>query len=849
MNLNRLFTVLLLMGVSMVCVNATEANDIKKRLEYAQGKERLELLCQLYEQSLEGDDYELMWYNLNRYLKEAQHQGNKAEESDARFFRIELFYNNVQNDSINYYAEEDLAFIHAYGTKEKFYETWGCIVNNQVYGGSLAAGLKEAEKMYQQAKEEKNDFGSGLACYVMGNAYYNMNNMDEAADVYQRGIDILMQQKPIPLVLSELFYSQCEVLERQERYHDLEMLTGPWHSFLEQFIKEKGLGRDHPGMLPNWAYYFLGCAQADLGLGKIDKADNMFEEARKYISFEDSDVYRAWLYYRVKRCMMLDFYPEALLLSDQLLRLHEGVGDMAELIRVKQQRAEILTHLGRHAEAAKLYHEMYQINDSINISDTKRQLAEMNTKYALDEERMKHAEEQMRSIITIAAIIVLSLAIFLYFRIRSARRLKKAHESLEQAHGKLEETHQQLLTAYDQLEETTAAKERIESDLRIARNIQMSMVPSLFPERDDLDLYASMTPAKEVGGDLYGYLLLGDLLYFCLGDVSGKGVPASLFMAQATRLFRTLAAQKMQPAEIATHINDALSGDDNEQGMFVTMFIGLADLKTGHLHFCNAGHNPPILIGDGTAEFVEMIPNLPIGLMPEFEYEGEEIEDISNQPLFVYSDGLNEAENRQQVQFSDERLLEMLGTTPFENSKQTIEMLASEVEKHRDGADPNDDLTMLCVKVIRESTNNKNDKSMRKEICIKNKISELEKVAQFIEEISEELGLNMEMQMNLNLVMEEMVTNVIFYAYPQDVEADIELLAKSDGKELTFVLSDQGKEFDPTAKEDNDLSVNPAERDLGGMGIFIVKNIMNKVTYQRLEGKNLLTMTKGIEDC
>ena len=137
---------------------------------------------------------------------------------------------------------------------------------------------------------------------------------------------------------------------------------------------------------------------------------------------------------------------------------------------------------------------------------------------------------------------------------------------------------------------------------------------------------------------------------------------------------------------------------------------------------------------------------------------------------------------------------------------------------------------------------------MRKEIRIKNKISELEKVAQFVEEIGEELGLNMELQMNLNLVMEEMVTNVIFYAYPQDEEADIELLAKSDGKELTFVLSDQGKEFDPTSKEDADLDVNPAERELGGMGIFIVKNIMNKVTYQRLEGKNLLTMTKGLED-
>ena len=137
---------------------------------------------------------------------------------------------------------------------------------------------------------------------------------------------------------------------------------------------------------------------------------------------------------------------------------------------------------------------------------------------------------------------------------------------------------------------------------------------------------------------------------------------------------------------------------------------------------------------------------------------------------------------------------------------------------------------------------------MRKELRIKNQISELEKVAQFVEEIGEELGLSMELQMNLNLVMEEMVTNVIFYAYPEGEVADIELLAKSDGKELTFVLSDQGKEFDPTAKEDTDLDVNPADRELGGMGIFIVKNIMNKVTYQRLEGKNLLTMTKGIED-
>ena len=136
---------------------------------------------------------------------------------------------------------------------------------------------------------------------------------------------------------------------------------------------------------------------------------------------------------------------------------------------------------------------------------------------------------------------------------------------------------------------------------------------------------------------------------------------------------------------------------------------------------------------------------------------------------------------------------------------------------------------------------------MRKEITIRNQVNELERVAQFVDEIGEELGLSMELQMNLNLVMEEMVTNVIFYAYPEGTDATIELVAESNGKELTFLLSDQGREFDPTLKDDADPDVNPIDREgLGGMGIFIVKNIMNQVSYQRLDGKNLLTMKKEI---
>ena len=135
---------------------------------------------------------------------------------------------------------------------------------------------------------------------------------------------------------------------------------------------------------------------------------------------------------------------------------------------------------------------------------------------------------------------------------------------------------------------------------------------------------------------------------------------------------------------------------------------------------------------------------------------------------------------------------------------------------------------------------------MRKELNLKNQMQELERVNLFVEEICEELGLDMELQMNLNLVIEEMVVNVISYAYPEGTEADIELVAETKGKELTFVLTDRGKEFDPTMRESTDMDVNPAERDLGGMGIFIVKNIMNEVSYQRLDGKNLLTMTKNI---
>lgn len=209
-------------------------------------------------------------------------------------------------------------------------------------------------------------------------------------------------------------------------------------------------------------------------------------------------------------------------------------------------------------------------------------------------------------------------------------------------------------------------------------------------------MYAAMTPAKEIGGDLYGYQLLGDDLYFCLGDVAGKGVPASLFMAQANRMFRTLGSEHMKPADIATRMNNALT-ENNDQGMFVTMFMGLIDLKTGRMDYCNAGHNPPVM--GYPPQFMEVESNAPIGLWPGLEYVGETIENIKGIPLFLYSDGLNEAENKEQVQFSDERILEILSDQSLDNAKKVILKMMDEVNKHRNGAEPNDDLTMMCLRI------------------------------------------------------------------------------------------------------------------------------------------------------
>ena len=261
---------------------------------------------------------------------------------------------------------------------------------------------------------------------------------------------------------------------------------------------------------------------------------------------------------------------------------------------------------------------------------------------------------------------------------------------------------QSSLSRYiEELTRTTASKERIEQEIRMAHDIQMAMVPYTFPERPDVDLYAAMTPAREVGGDLYDFIIQNEKLCFCIGDVSGKGVPASLMMAVSRARFRLLARQNLSPSEIARQIND-LTAEDNDQMIFVTMFFGRIDLKTGEMEYCNCGHNAPVLMpleADGTPRFLDCKPNLAVGIMAGFDYEGQTLPDLRNQVLFLYTDGLNEAENRRHEEFGNERMLAVLGAEPFQNAHITVDRLLAAVDRHVDGAEASDDLTMMCIKV------------------------------------------------------------------------------------------------------------------------------------------------------
>ena len=273
-----------------------------------------------------------------------------------------------------------------------------------------------------------------------------------------------------------------------------------------------------------------------------------------------------------------------------------------------------------------------------------------------------------------------------------------SHDEIHKLRDSFENMQLSLTDYIEKLKSTTAAKASIESELKIAHDIQMSMLPKTypaFPERHDVDIYGQVTPAKAVGGDLYDFYIRDNKLIFCIGDVSGKGVPASLVMAVTRSLFRNISAYTQAPDRIVVAVNDALS-DNNESSMFVTFFVGVLDLASGHLDYANAAHNPPLVLRGSEVSTLPCESNIPVGVMPGWSYTVETLQMEPGDSLFLYTDGLNEAEDIDHQQFGMERVEQVAKTTV--NTPQTlIEAMTSSVEQFVGNAEQSDDLTMLAI--------------------------------------------------------------------------------------------------------------------------------------------------------
>ena len=512
-------------------------------------------------------------------------------------------------------------------------------------------------------------------------------------------------------------------------------------------------------------------------------------------------------------------------------------------------------------------HQMLNQQDSINL--TARQICEVldsaitNNRHldaselqSIHERDMEIVEAEassarQRQIYTglVVVILIIAFTIYTIFRHRANLKLRKAHEELK--------------VAYDQLEETTAQKAAIESDLRIASDIQMGMLPEKFPtrsDRDDVLLYASLTPAKEVGGDLFDFYFRDEKLFFCIGDVSGKGVPASLFMAVTRSTFRTVSAHESMPDRIVTIMNKTIA-DMNKNHMFVTLFVGVLDLPTGRLRYCNAGHDAPLLVGAGIGE-LPCDSNIPVGFMPTWKYSLQEAHIFTGTTIFLFTDGLTEAMDANNAQFQMERIKEVLagylgyssfsrlGTNVTSPNDQTtkrpndlIEAMTDAVHQFVGDAEQSDDLTMMAIQYIKQQS----DVLMRKSIVLPNDVQEVPRLNAFVEEVCQAVGFDDIVTMKVNVAVEEAVVNVMKYAYPPGHRGDVTIEAASNDVRLKFTIIDSGMPFDPTVQAEVDTTLSAKERKVGGLGIHIIRQNMDSMNYERMNNLNVLTLRKNIK--
>jgi sigma-B regulation protein RsbU (phosphoserine phosphatase) len=375
----------------------------------------------------------------------------------------------------------------------------------------------------------------------------------------------------------------------------------------------------------------------------------------------------------------------------------------------------------------------------------------------------------------------------------------------------------------------------------------MSMLPLIFPafpDHREFSVYATLHPAREVGGDFYDFYFIDEnRLCFCVGDVSGKGVPAALFMAVTKTLIKSRSSNDFSTASILSHVNNEMSRD-NVSNMFVTIFICILDINTGELVYTNAGHNPAYLKRiDGNLERLDTLHGPIVGAVEKIEYKENKSKISCGDTILLYTDGVTEAMNEKKTLFTESRLVEFFSTYKSESVESLVDTLVKTVKKFEGKADQADDITVLAFKYLGKP---ENEKSEIFNLTIKNGLPAIIQVNKRFNSFADKYGIPKSISRKMNMVFDELLNNIISYAYIDDKDHDIEITIELAGNWLNVTISDDGIPFDPFSIQTPDTNLSLEDREIGGLGIHLVKNLMDKFSYKRKKNKNIITFVKHI---
>ena len=402
-----------------------------------------------------------------------------------------------------------------------------------------------------------------------------------------------------------------------------------------------------------------------------------------------------------------------------------------------------------------------------------------------------------------------------------------------------------LIKNIDKLRNTSAQKATIEQELKIASHIQQQMLPKKYPpypERSDIDIYGEIVTAKEVGGDLFDFLLHNEKLFFCIGDVSGKGVPAALMMAETISLFRCEAMLNSSPHSIVEKMNKTLC-ESNDSFMFVTFFLGMLDLQTGELSYTNAGHEPPMLVRS-MARFIYVDNNVPLGLRPDWKYSEQKILMDQNELLLLYTDGYTEAETAKHEQFGRERIRNRSNRLAdlHLDARQFAHQHYETAQSYVGDTPQTDDISLLAIRYTGQPA----EKDYHRSLTLGNDLEEVMELTDFMKSICQDHHLDDATTSFTTLAVEEAVVNVMKYAYPDRTPSHILLQVEADDHMLTFTLHDKGMPFDTTLADEVDVELQAEQRIEGGLGIHLMRHYMDHISYERKNDENILVMQKQI---